>query len=421
MPGVFTPLRVPLNPRGSQRPVAAAGRLSKERRALALGVRFGDRGAWARGHAGISLAAALVAAFGCGNRAGTEADAGTLSSGGDGAPRLELGDAATPCDRYFAAMYGLAQASQYGSGPALPAAEVVRTRARFERSCQDQLALPGSGVTEAKLLACISARESWVDAWASPRECDFKGSLAGGAPCVDKVQCQSGRCATGTENPIVQGYTCGTCQVAQSLGEACNRAPTCTEGNGCFALTPDAAYPDFTCLPITEAKTGEHCDDLSTICASGLYCDRDASTCSLPAKLGEACAPQRPCAPPLICWGSPAVCRSRSSACAACGEDCNCTLNLGCSSGRCAVTWVPPGGTCDGERRLCLVGDCAFSRYQNVIPPPPPLDGGVLLGTCPRVIPDGQPCDGNDALVTCDTFSLCFQGRCALTDGVVCQ
>jgi hypothetical protein len=116
------------------------------------------------------------------------------------------------------------------------------------------------------------------------------------------------------------------------------------------------------------------------------------------------------------------VCQKLASAGEPCGQDCDCAPGLGCSSTRVcgAVTWVAPGGTCSPTDSRCLVGSCAFDPVAGVHPPPLP-DGGAPPATCPRVIADGDPCALSDALTTCDTFSQCFQGACALMDSVVCR
>jgi hypothetical protein len=371
-----------------------------------------------------------MAAPGCASHdEGAAVDAGLRDASGDGvASILDLGDAATPCDRYFAWRYGRGQVNA-GCGPYLPVAEVVRIRARFEQVCQYELALPGSGWTEAELDACTSD---------APEACDIRGSLSAGAACAYDFQCQSGHCLSGDPRPSASAFICGTCGSMAAAGQSCAQSEACAQGSVCVNTTPTARNPQSTCLPIFVGGMGAPCDDLSWLCAGELYCDPDASRCSTPAKLGEACLP-RPCEWSLDCWGAPAVCRHPGSAGEECGQDCDCAPPLGCFSKPprvyedaegglwarpqlCnAVTWVAPGGACSTPESRCLIGSCSDQGHGFGPPPPPPPNGESPPGTCPTVIPDRQPCDINDALTTCDTFSECFQGICALHGSVLCQ
>src|SRR5208283_2831822 len=89
-----------------------------------------------------------------------------------GAGPVPFGDAGlAACDHYFAAQY-----SRCG-GPILPASETSRIRARFEQVCQNQVSLPGSGMTVERIEACASALDSAACAFPAgpPVACDFWG------------------------------------------------------------------------------------------------------------------------------------------------------------------------------------------------------------------------------------------------------
>ena len=385
------------------------------------------------------VAAALASAFGsCGggtNRAtGLDASANLGSIASDGGT--------SPCDHYFAALYARC------GGPTPPVAEIARIRARFERVCENQFALPGSGVTAASLDACAAALD------ASPCElpeglpvaCDFRGSLSAGAPCMDSIQCESGQCAgTASYTPVGQAtpFTCGTCDPLLMMGDVCVRGGFCPPGSICMTTDTTAKVPNYTCTPISYGDVGAVCDDLAAKCQLGVYCDAQTGRCAKLGGAGASCGETPPppgnpggCIAPLSCTGisGTPTCSSGGGAGALCLYDSDCSPELGCIAGPCfntvaragcaasgtcgLVSWVGPHQTCDNSSRRCLVGQCSFGNLLNA---PFPIDGGLSTGTCPTVIADGQPCTVRDQRATCDTFSECFQGTCTLLDGFDCQ
>jgi hypothetical protein len=395
----------------------------------------------------FALAYALLAAgpAGCSGMVGSalpSPEAGASSDEGVS----DTGAAGLACAHYYAAEY-----TRCG-GPVLPAAEQARQQARFVQVCLDDIALPGSGMTAATVEACASALDlsSCELPGGPPVACNFAGSLAGGAPCNEGFQCQSGRCQ-GTEVISPEGpvapTTCGTCAPSVQNGQVCaqgNFSAGCSSAAICM-IGPGmatAAEPQYTCVPITQGSAGASCDDLSRTCQTGLYCDARTGQCKELGGMGAPCGegatpPGNPggCKPPLSCIGEPGVASCGLGAAGAfCLVDYDCAPGLGClpgppassapTPGTCQpVTWVAAGQACDGYATRCLVGSCGGSGWWL---PVSTADGGPATGTCPSITEDGQPCNS-----ACDAFAECFSatgtagsaglvGSCTLLDSAVC-
>ena len=366
-------------------------------------------------------------------------------------------DAGGPCDHYFGASI------MRCGGPLLPASELRRIRARFEELCQNQIALPGSGVTTASLEACASALDvSPCELPAGPPvECSFHGSLPGGTPCNEDFQCASGICrGTAFLSPDGQigPTTCGACAPAAtvSIGQVCAQgtfSASCPEGAACILSDSTSAMPAYACVATTTGNVGAGCDDLLARCKTGLYCSTQTHQCAVLGAKGAPCgegpnAPGNPggCAPPLSCVGNPgsATCDIASEG-AFCLSDDDCSPGLGCIPGPCSTTarigcsasgtcmpvaWAAPGQPCDLFLTRCLVGSCDASVFVAK-----DGDGGVPLGTCPTVLSDGQSCSVNGIFggsSGCDTYAECFQpsgldagqttpGTCVLLDSIACR
>src|SRR5580698_7954444 len=114
---------------------------------------------------------------------------GPGDSGTDASGPMSSTAAITACDHYFAAQY-----ARGCGGPEVPPDEQARILARFEQVCQNQYALPGSGITPAALEVCASALEKAPcrSSVGPPVQCMFQGTLAAGAPCNESFQCQGG-------------------------------------------------------------------------------------------------------------------------------------------------------------------------------------------------------------------------------------
>ena len=379
----------------------------------------------------IVVGVAALAAARCGG-------ADLLQAGKDGG---STGPLIAACDHYFTAQYLRC------GGPRLPPDETARIQARFEQVCANEIALAGSGVTSATLEACASALDvSPCELPAGPPPaCNFKGSLPGGAACTDGLQCTSGQCQDHV--PITPAgptgsATCGTCEAAVAVGEVCahdNFSAGCSTGI-CLTNDTTASLPTYTCTAISQGDPGAPCDDLAATCKPGLYCAAQTGKCTQLGAMGAPCGdgsapPGAPggCLAPLACVGLPgaSVCSSGAAG-ALCLSDYDCNAGLGCvpagpcasngqtarfgcsQSGQCtSMTWAGPGQPCSDAVR-CLVGTCFGSGFAST---GQDADGGLIVGTCPMVVPDGQPC----AVGTCDTFSECFAGKCQLLDSVVCK
>jgi hypothetical protein len=214
--------------------------------------------------------------------------------------------------------------------------------------------------------------------------CDYARDA--GAPCaasgvdVDEVCrsqiCVSGQCTGATADggiaclspdpPCPTGTACQgngktdppSCQVPIPVGNACPAGSVCAAGTIC---DPDAGI--CTALP----GAGVPC---AGSCASGLVCSQfaDAGACRAVVGDGGAClgAGDDVCAPGLTC-------RSQSTSCAplagfgeACGADTDCDRGLYCDATTSACrTWKRNGELCarDGE---CIFGSgCTMSRCAS--------------------------------------------------------
>jgi hypothetical protein len=352
------------------------------------------------------------------------------SAGADAAVAGDVDAGIAACGHYFAAQY-----SRCG-GPTLPSSETNRARSRFEQICLNEMALPGSGMTAASVEACASALDVSPCEFpvGQPAECSFHGSLAGGAPCNEGLQCQSASCqGTVSNSPGGQigPVTCGTCEPATTVGQVCahgNFSAGCPAGAACIITQSTASDPSptYTCVAIAGGDLGAACDTLAAGCKTGLYCAAQTGQCAHLADAGASCGigPGWPggCVAPEACAGG--VCVSGSVG-TQCTGDLDCAAGLGCAAGSCvSITWVGADKPCGGAVR-CLVGSCNS--------PPSGPDGG-LGGTCPTVVPDGQPCTVHGvgpvpSGPTCDTFAECFSptggpgatGTCTLLGGAACN
>jgi hypothetical protein len=356
------------------------------------------------------------------------------------------------CDHYFSAQY-----ARGCGGPEVPADELARIRARFEQVCQNQYALPGSGITPAALEVCASALEKAPcrSSVGPPVQCMFQGTLAAGAPCNESFQCQGGFC-NGTVFSSPDGQlgptTCGTCSPGVGLGEVCQQGSHfvagCPAGAECTTANMTASVPTSTCVAETFGDVGAACDDGLSFCKAGLYCAGLPGHCEPLATAGAPCGYPDPgggqgsdgCAPPLSCVGllEPGTC-SLSEAGIFCVEASDCSPGLVCKQicdsaagcrpyGTCvAVSWAKPGQSCQVSVR-CLVGSCSDEESDPALSP----DGGLVPSVCPQVIPDGQTASSQGAYATCDTFAVPFltdskgtspssAAPCLLLDSVVCK
>jgi hypothetical protein len=386
----------------------------------------------------------------CGGLRDGDSPAGSGNGAIDAVTALaDASGASSACSHYYAAQY-----TRCG-GPLPPANQ----EARFVQVCLGDMALPGSGMSPPAVEACASALDASPCELpnGAPSECNFKGSLPGGAPCNQGAQCQNGVCQGtvayspgGQEGP----FTCGTCAPIATVGQTCAHddfSASCV-GNALCLITPATATASdatYTCVATVEGDVGAACDDLSATCKTGLYCASQTGQCAVLGEAGATCGEgaSRPsgdpggCAAPLSCVGLPgaATCDAGAEG-AFCLLDADCHQGLGClpgpcsstegrigcaASGTCApVAWAAAGQPCDGYQTRCAVGSCNTDLANGT------------QGTCPTVVPDGQACtvQGVGPVAhgpTCDAFSECFRaagpagtnapGTCVPIDSTVCR
>jgi len=314
------------------------------------------------------------------------------------------GSATSACDDYFQIAF---TGSCSGNVP-LPASEVARIQARFDTLCNEALALPGMAITSGGLESCVAAIKaggcSVADGQQPNGPCTFSaGSLASGTSCLTDDQCQSGACTAGNEAPDGGTVLCGTCSTPVAVGQSCASGQSCGPSAVCNGPIGTSGP---TCATITFGAVGAACNDSSTECNAGLYCEPSTQKCAAPGDSGTACDTDQACTSPLVCPpaaspGASTTCQSPGAAGAACSEDAGCVVGLGCTQAGCAtVTWASAGQPCSDTVR-CLVGGC-------------PSTGTTVGGVCPTVIPDGQACTPSVATATCDTFANCEGGTCVL-------
>ena len=285
----------------------------------------------------------------------------------------------------------------------------------IERSaalCVATYSLPGIPDQTSALNACASALGTAAcNTEGEIAECNIApvGSLSDGTTCVENDQCSGGACSFTTSDAgstaDASPVTCGTCVTALPPGQPCNGAQICVSGI-CAGDSPDAALCEA--LPTQNAAVGAACGNIVG-CAPPAYCAYDSTgnsgTCTAAAKVGEACPASGSqtiqCEPELTCFNG------KCTAAALLGEDCSdktCGPGLFCSGQKClAITYGPPGASCDGAGLKCIRGNCPSSS-----PFGPPT------AACPAILNDGQTCNPAANIPSCDTFAACFSGICGL-------
>jgi hypothetical protein len=266
------------------------------------------------------------------------------------------------------------QISKCGGG--LPADELARLKPRYQKYCESEAALPGSGMTAATITQCAQELAGSPNCSAQPASCTPLGKLGGGAACNASSQCQSGSCgfsATVGPGGTISLEACGTCDPPAPCGDA----GTCPQDQACVV----AVDGTHTCQSVALGDVGAQCS-ASADCKSGLFCK----------------------VPPTNFVSG--MCTSAQADGAACQSGNECTSGFCTADGVCGEpTYVKAGEACGTGSAVCLVGFC------------PSQSNGV----CPTVIADGQACDPTDSTKTCDTLSTCTNGTCSPLDANVCK
>jgi hypothetical protein len=299
-----------------------------------------------------------------------------------GAPTLGGSDAkavGSGCDHAAALCAKLSQCAPF----LLKAAygEAATCTDRLTTACTAQSLSPGSGMTQANILACEAslATADCKDVFANNLPaCTFHGTLADGTTCGDNSQCASGFCSTG-------GNLCGACAgkgaagstCASGSNDECQTGLVCTTGKIC-------AQP---------AAIGAACDDATKPCLTGSFCTT-AKTCALTVAAGQDCPGT------YLNFGDGTICLGKTSAqigTATAGQPCGLAPGNGASATLCA-----PGS----------VAACTL------------LSGGIQLfglptkGICSAPIQDGFTCTATD---TCQPGAQCIAGTCQIPSGRYCQ
>ena len=293
-------------------------------------------------------------------------------------------------------------------GPVLPSDEAARTAALFEQDCMNQFALRGNGVTAAALEACATATEAAACQTPDgrPPECDLRGLLPGGAPCIVKTQCESGNCVDAA-SPGRNAFHPSAAAAGPSFGSGNPVRRAAALAARC-ASTRSRTRPRLV-RGAHSRRAGSLLRRLTAICQRGLYCDGQSKRCAPLGDLGQPCGSKYPtgCKPPLLCSGAPGTCKAPGEIGAPCQNHIDCASELVCAyqEKRCApVTWVAPGDFCDDVQR-CLRGSCGADF-------PFPTQ-------CPLIRPDGASCVPNQN--TCDEASVCFDGTCRPLHSIRCE
>ena len=213
---------------------------------------------------------------------------------------------------------------------------------------QKRFALPGAAPSGDQVQACADALKATAcDEYDAARTCQFVGTLAENAPCVDGVQCASTYCSFASST---MSSKCGVCRARGALGGVCADLAACDAGSicsggKCVALPSKgdacpsgvcgasllchggvcvagpkvgdacASFADcnvalglscdtttMKCVELKLAALGETCGDSYTVCAGAGICDHDTKKCVPPAQIGEPCSSSNnTCAPMLVC------------------------------------------------------------------------------------------------------------------------
>jgi hypothetical protein len=337
------------------------------------------------------LAALLL--VGCGaSPGGGSAAAGDAGGGGggaaapDGAPPSRP-DAPSPVDlapdgssTEFCTSYGATFCDRLGScsppyllwvyGGAQGCQDRIGLRCRAEAVAAGSGLSSATGMVCADALAGASCDELFAD---SVPACQFKGTLAGGAPCGSGAQCQSGFCR------IPETAFCGKCDGRAAEGAGCDSDAACE-----FPLLCSEA--GRCARPGAE---GEFCNESKPCLAGPLFCGAD-NTCRRPSAEGKACN------------------RTGSAALQPCetGFSCRPTDNGICRAIRLVETGLPCGISPTGSSVVLCAGS-----------------GSCVNGRCEPPGRDGESCTPSPLGDSggCLAPALCLGGLCQLPDPASCH
>lgn len=287
--------------------------------------------------------------------------------------------------------------------------------ARSTALCVAKYSLPGIPDPTTQLNTCAQDLEiAACNTTGDVPSCSITtpGTLSNGTSCSENEQCSGGICSFSQSDAgsaaDASSVTCGTCATATTPGQPCTDPTLCASGD-----CQGNSATDIVCVavPTYSGAIGANCDDQNACTPPGVCSSNStgeaSGTCVAEAKIGESCDANSPspgvCEFPGTCYNSVCV------APAGYAEDCStreCALGLFCGTDeKCfSITYGPPGAPCNGNTLQCIQGNCPGGGF------------GSTTSTCPAIIADGQSCSAA-VVPSCDTFSACTNGVCALTAG----
>jgi hypothetical protein len=349
--------------------------------------------------------------------------AAACSSPTNGGNSGGAGSSTDACGRVFDAFAKVANACAQQRGLGASGDFVPSARDNFVKSCTNQSAAPGSGLTPAFIGGCADALAK-VSGCADVEDlaaCNTPtGTLADGAPCGGDSQCASSRCGEGSSSSGDGGATdagskpayCGVCTPTAKEGAACTASLDCASGLACI---------EDVCRKRSNVAEGATCvfskGGSTTVlnCSPGLYCDLTiagtsySGSCKKIPNKGEACKSE--CADGLYCKDG--TCADRLAVGAPCSSTVQCREELACkrsgASGACtARTSVRVDAACDQETTFCEPGlSCVRNREE--------------LGTCKVPLAAGAACDEANGGVPCGPYLSCLSGTCQILDAQLCK
>jgi hypothetical protein len=249
---------------------------------------------------------------------------------------------------------------------------------RLAADFKGQLATPGTNLPQSQIDACAAKlKQAACDVESGTlTECQFKGTLAAGAPCATSAQCKSGACFKPLVGVIIAD--CGTCSDPVAAGADCSNA-ACQIGLACINdKCIELAGAGAACEAIKPCKSSFQC--VSGKCEKPLPKDAE---CGL-SDGALACDP----APALLCLPTGP------------GAD---------AKGKCTeVQFAQLGATCGFDAATSTLVSCLGSSCA-----------GVETGKCVPDLEEGAPC--SDKPPACSYPLDCRNGKCTKADPMACR
>jgi hypothetical protein len=285
---------------------------------------------------------------------------------------------------------------------------------RFRMACARELGAPGAeALRDARAACAAKMQEASCDE--EIKECEVPaGSLADGAGCATRTQCQSKFCK-------LDNTGCGTCEKLIAEGGTCSSAIDCAAGKdelaGCEFKDRG---PTGKCAVYKVAKSGQTCS-AESLCDTKSHCDvaDEAATsgkCLANINKGGTCDNSRACRPGLVCQNK--KCAEKPKEGDACDAIDDCADGLACDSTCKPVVYVGAREACDSVHR-CARGRCVQPVTQD--------ENGQVKpsgqAACVDPLADGDACGDEQAQqgLVCDVLARCVGGKCILPNPTACQ